>query len=111
MTASDEDRAALESAVGSVLFNAMNFPERVQARLLGQDMKPLNEKLTDAILAAGFRRQGEVTDREIDAAARAYAGDELSDEEWAFLETQPEIFQPYLDGMRAALEAAKAVTR
>ena len=50
-----EDRLAAERAIGAVLFNVRNFPEKAQVRLLGQDMAPLNEKLTDAVLAAGFR--------------------------------------------------------
>jgi hypothetical protein len=49
-----EDRDKLRRTVGAVLFNVMNFPEPVQARLLGQNMGPLNEKLTNAILDAGF---------------------------------------------------------
>lgn len=65
------EREALRIAVGRVLFNASNFPERVQARLLGQDMAPLNEKLTVAVLAAGFRRQGPIDDAEIEAARGA----------------------------------------
>lgn len=49
---SGDDRAAVSRAIGSVLFNVLNFPEAAQARLLGQDMGPLNEKLTDAVLAS-----------------------------------------------------------
>jgi hypothetical protein len=45
----------------------------------------------------------------VDVAARAYSGDEMSAEEWEWVKTQPEIVQPYLDGMRAALEAALEV--
>ena len=52
----------------------------------------------------------EITDEMVDRAARAYANDELSDEEWAFLSERPDVFQPYLDGMCAALEAALGVT-
>jgi hypothetical protein len=40
----------LDVAVGGVLFNASNFPERVQSRLLGQDMAPLRGKIVSAIL-------------------------------------------------------------
>lgn len=50
-----EDRLAAERAIGAVLFNVSNFPEKAQVRLLGQDMAPLNDKLTDAVLSAGFR--------------------------------------------------------
>lgn len=46
------DREVLRVAVGGVLFNAMNYPELVQARILGQDTRPLTEKVVDAVLAA-----------------------------------------------------------
>jgi hypothetical protein len=42
----------VRGAVGNVLCNASNFPETVQARLLGQDMEPLIDKVTQAVLAA-----------------------------------------------------------
>lgn len=42
-------RHTLQVAIGSVLFNAMNYPEAVQARILGQDTRPLNDKLTDVL--------------------------------------------------------------
>lgn len=42
----------VRAAVGSVLWNASNYPERVQARMLGQDTAPLRDKVTDAVLAA-----------------------------------------------------------
>lgn len=45
----------MRRAIGAVLFNAMNFPERAQSRILGENMGPLNEKLTNAVLEAGFR--------------------------------------------------------
>lgn len=44
-------RHVIESAVGSVLWNVSNYPERVQARLLGQDTVPLRDKVVDAVLA------------------------------------------------------------
>lgn len=53
-----DDYAALDRAIGAVLFNASNFPDKVQTRILGQNMRPLTEKLVDAVLAAGFHRQG-----------------------------------------------------
>ncbi|GAB3125841.1 hypothetical protein [Glaciibacter psychrotolerans] len=53
------DREELARAIGGVLFNVSNFPKPAQARLLGQDMKPLKDKFTDAILAAGFRKPAE----------------------------------------------------
>lgn len=49
------DLEAVSVAVGAVLFNVSNFPERVQTRLLGQDMAPLRERLTAAVLDAGLR--------------------------------------------------------
>lgn len=45
-------RKAVDLAIGEVVRNASNFPEAVQARLLGQDMAPLRKRLTDAVLAA-----------------------------------------------------------
>lgn len=50
----EEDREALDIAVMTVLTNVMNFPEKVQARLLGQDMRPLGSRVIDAVLDAGF---------------------------------------------------------
>ncbi len=52
----EEDRASLDIAVMTVLTNVMNFPEKVQARLLGQDMRPLGGRVIDAVLDAGFHR-------------------------------------------------------
>lgn len=54
------DYQALDRAIGAVLFNASNFPAAVQSRILGQNMRPLTEKLVDAVQAAGFRRDVEV---------------------------------------------------
>lgn len=51
MTEPDTTRALIDRAVGAVLFNASNYPERVQSRILGQDTSPLREKVTDAVLA------------------------------------------------------------
>lgn len=47
-----DHRAAVRRAVGSVLFNVSNFPEAAQSQLWGKNMGPLNEKVTDAVLAA-----------------------------------------------------------
>lgn len=52
----DDEREAMRRAVASVLWNAGNYPETVQARLLGQSVAPLVAKVTDALHAAGFRR-------------------------------------------------------
>ena len=51
--------------------------------------------------------RGTVTAAEVEAAARAYAGDEMSAAEWEWAKTQPEVIEPYLTGMRAALKAAR----
>ena len=48
---------ALQAAIGGVLFNVSNFPERVQSRLLGQDTGPLNAKLTTAVLNSQWLTQ------------------------------------------------------
>lgn len=70
-----EEYAALDRAIGGVLFNVSNFPEAAQARLLGQNMRPLNEKLADAVLAAGFRLPAapSADEREVLEAAGAKA--------------------------------------
>lgn len=45
-------RDAIDIAIGEVLFNARNFPERVQPYILGQDMAPLRKKLVAAVINA-----------------------------------------------------------
>lgn len=45
-------RDAVSGAIGEVVRNASNFPEKVQGRLMGQDMTALREKLVDGVLAA-----------------------------------------------------------
>lgn len=49
----------LEVAIGSVLFNVSNFPAKAQSHLWGQDMKPLNDKLTAALTPVIRRIQAE----------------------------------------------------
>ncbi|MBW1639256.1 hypothetical protein G3H63_09250 [Microbacterium resistens] len=44
-------RDRLRGALTNVLSNATNYPEKVQVRILGQDVGPLTEKVTDAALA------------------------------------------------------------
>lgn len=74
MSAEDEDRAFLRGAIGGVTFNVRNFPERVQSRLLGQDMSQLNAKLIDAVIDAGFRLpRPRTNDAEWDAEFEALA--------------------------------------
>lgn len=58
---------------------------------------------------AKLRSPEEPSDAQVIAAARAYVGDEMSDEEWEWVQTQPDVIQPYLDGMRAALRAANLI--
>lgn len=47
-----ETRRDVNNAVGAVVSNVSNHPEAVQARLLGRDMAPLREKVTDAVMRA-----------------------------------------------------------
>lgn len=49
-----EAEEVLRNAIGVVLFNAMNYPEPVQARILGQDTAPLRDKITRSILASNW---------------------------------------------------------
>lgn len=42
----------VRDAVGGVLLNVSNFPREAQTRLLGRDMAPLRDKITDAVLDA-----------------------------------------------------------
>lgn len=98
----DDEREALRIAVGRVLFNASNFPEKVQTRLLGQDMAPLNAKLLDAVLDAGFRLQIPVSDAEVEAAMRSWF-----DATGSFAMASVEVKDWNRPRMRAALEAAR----
>ena len=64
-------RDQLAGELLGVLAVASNFPERAQVRLLGQDMRPLAEKCSDAIIAAGWRPPARtVTTAEERAAVR-----------------------------------------
>lgn len=45
----DELRREIDLAVGEVVRNVTNFPEKVQPRLLGQDMGPLREAIVAKI--------------------------------------------------------------
>ena len=49
-SSNDTDRDRLKGKLSNVLCNAMNYPEAVQTRILGQDLGPLLDKATDAIL-------------------------------------------------------------
>lgn len=50
MPTDDEVREQVRTAVQSVPWNASNYPAKVQAHMLGQDVNPLTAKVTDAIL-------------------------------------------------------------
>lgn len=72
----DEDaRERIDRAVGSVLFNAANYPDAVQSRILGRDMSGLRGKVTEAVLAAlaNFRvtEFHPVTNADVEVAAQA----------------------------------------
>ncbi|MFF3029129.1 hypothetical protein [Microbacterium sp. NPDC057944] len=54
-TPTNDEREALRRAIASVLWNAGNYPDRVQAALLGQSVAPLVMLVHDAVLAVGFR--------------------------------------------------------
>lgn len=45
------DRAALRKAVQPVLWNASNYPRKAQPHILGQDITPLVDQVTDAVFA------------------------------------------------------------
>jgi len=62
-------RDQLAGELLGVLAVVSNFPQHAQVRLLGQDMRPLAEKCSDAILAAGWRPPARVvtTVDELDA--------------------------------------------
>lgn len=46
------DREVVRNAVARVLFNASNYPLAAQSRMLGQDTRPLTDKVTDAVMFA-----------------------------------------------------------
>jgi len=50
--AAREIEQSIRDAVGGVLFNASNYPEPVRSRILGQDTRPLTEKVVRAVMAA-----------------------------------------------------------
>lgn len=58
------DRELLTTAVQSVLFNNSNYPEAAQVPMLGRDIRPLTEKVVEAILAAKSAVPTPVADRE-----------------------------------------------
>lgn len=61
----------LRGALANVLCNASNFPDKAQSRILGQDLGPLIDKTTDAILESewlsGVIREAKAEQRAADA--------------------------------------------
>lgn len=45
------NRDVLWGAIQKVLQNTGNYPERAQSRIMGTDVRPLTERVTDAVLA------------------------------------------------------------
>ena len=93
---------ALTTAVQSVLWNASNYPRRVQPYILGESVAPLSGKVAAAILAAGYRK---MPDRE--AVIRALAeADEQSDIEGSW-KTMEYMYSPSADAILALMEGNK----
>lgn len=71
----EDARERIDRAVGGVLFNAANYPDAVQSRILGRDMSGLRGTVTEAVLAAlaSFHRTEShpVTNDDVEVAARA----------------------------------------
>ena len=82
------DRKAVRVAIGSVLFNASNYPAKVAPHMPGQDVGPLTQKVTDAVIAHlaaqpvtgtvewgvwAFGDPGDLQTFETEDAARSYA--------------------------------------
>lgn len=94
----------LDQAIGAVLFNVSNFPEAVQARLLGQDMWPLRKRLVLAV------RDAMLSEEAVGRAAHAMYLDrplELDQEggdDWAILPDEWKC--EWSEGARAAIEGA-----
>ena len=71
-------------------------------------------RLADAILAAGFHRDGECTDAQVEAAAKAlyqrhsYRDDDAWEEPWDATHTK--LQTDYRDDARAALNATRGVS-
>ena len=86
----DDERHALEVAVREAL--------GLTATTLGV------RRVVDSLVDAGFRRQGPITDAELEAAAKSLSS--LSDDEWAEVGHQ-EHMKFYWVAARQALEAAR----
>lgn len=48
----DDARQLVRNAVADVLTSATNFPEGVESLLLGRDMGPLIDRVTDSVMSA-----------------------------------------------------------
>jgi hypothetical protein len=57
--ASPATREAVTAAVQKVLWNASNYPEPAQARMLGQDVTGLTAKVVDALAQFDIRERSE----------------------------------------------------
>jgi len=66
---SESERESLRGALANVLSNASTLPERVQSRLLGQDMGPLRTKIADAIRPLIAREREEARAEVLEVAA------------------------------------------
>lgn len=97
----------LDQAIGEVLFNVSNFPERAQSRLLGQDMWPLRQRIVLAV------KDALLSDEAVERAAyamyldRPLELDQEGSDDWAVL--PDEWKYEWSEGARAALEGALGI--
>lgn len=80
---------ALDRAVTGVLFWNKNYPEAVQPRLLGQNMRPLVEKVVDAVSEAGFTRVVKFPKRE--AVAKFLYEQDFPGSDWSSVEPRQQM--------------------
>jgi hypothetical protein len=69
-----EHTSTLRGALSNALCNASNFPRRVQPYLLGQDMGPLLDATTDAILHWLAEHDRETRAEALEEAAQSFEG-------------------------------------
>lgn len=86
----------LEVAIGSVLFNVSNFPAKAQSHLWGQDMKPLNDKISAALAPVIRRIQAQAWDEGFDAHDEDWKHHD--DHGWGNEECIDATYNPYEDG-------------
>lgn len=77
----------IDRAVGGVVWNAANYPEAAQSRMLGADISPLREKITSAVMPVVKRAQ---------AAAIREAADALNED----FQSIPAWTEAYREGVR-----------